>query len=111
MLLFKGVFNMRLSLSVALVLLPTVAFAESDKDYISYICDHDNMIEIITSQNDPEHITLNAFGRERILKRDAEAARNSFVGEGYEITFVTSMEKIAVTSQGATLACKVDTVG
>ncbi|MCV9908506.1 hypothetical protein [Ochrobactrum sp. AN78] len=101
---------MRLYLGIALVLLPNIAFAESDKDNISYVCDHDNVIEIITSQDDPDRIILNAFGRERTLKRNTSASQNSFVGEGYEISFATSLEKIAVTSDGATLNCNVDAV-
>ncbi len=101
---------MRFYLSISLVLLPTLAFAESDKDHISYICDHDNVIELVVSQDDPEQITLNAFGRERVLKRNKSASENSFVGEGYEISFLTSLEKISVTSEGASLACAVDAI-
>lgn len=77
---FQRCFQMRLYLGIALVLLPNIAFAESDKDNISYVCDHDNVIEIITSQDDPDRIILNAFGRERTLKRNTSASQNSFVG-------------------------------
>ncbi|WP_152027393.1 MULTISPECIES: hypothetical protein [Brucella] len=107
--IIEGVFRMRFCLIAALALSPSIALAEADQDHISYICDHENAIEIITSQDKPEQIILNAFGRERSLEKTTDAPHKTFVGEGYEISF-TTMEKIFVTSQGATLTCNVDAI-
>ncbi len=73
---------MRFCLIAALALSPSIALAEADQDHISYICDHENAIEIITSQDKPEQIILNAFGRERSLEKTTDAPHKTFVGEG-----------------------------
>lgn len=100
---------MRMLLGAILILMPSLASAEGDQDRISYVCDHDNVIDIFTSPDDPEHIRLNAFGRDRLLEKAASESGSKFVGEGYEIAF-ENLEKITITSEGVTYRCEMDSV-
>lgn len=94
-----------------LLLMPGVAFANSDEDRYSYICDHDNAIEIIIAQDKPDSLILNAFSKERIFERVSSTPLNLFKGEqGYEISF-ENMNQIFLTTQGVQYTCNLDAAG
>ncbi|GAA5539968.1 MULTISPECIES: hypothetical protein [Brucella/Ochrobactrum group] len=100
---------MRWLFGAVLILMPSLAHAEADQDRISYVCDHDNVIDVFTSTDDPNHIRLSAFSRDRLLEKVPSSSGSKFAGEGYEIAFET-LSKIAITSQGVTYQCVMDSV-
>ncbi|MBA8819952.1 membrane-bound inhibitor of C-type lysozyme [Ochrobactrum sp. P6BSIII] len=100
---------MRWLFGAVLILMPSLAHAEADQDRISYVCDHDNVIDVFTSPDDPDHIRLSAFSRDRLLEKLPSASGSKFAGEGYGIAYET-LTKIAITSQGVTYQCVMDSV-
>jgi len=101
---------MRYLIAALSLTVPTPVLAQSaDVDQISYLCDHDNVVELLAATEDPEQITLRAFSRDRILKKVAEDPDFQYEGEGYSIVFRT-LEVIKLTSEGVTMTCHADSI-
>lgn len=102
---------MRLYITTLLLFVPALAYANADEDRMSYVCDHDNAIEIVVSQDKPDDLILNAFSKERVFKRVNSEPVNLFKAAeaGYEISF-EDLNQIFLTTQGVQYTCNLDSV-